>query len=81
MTVANIPGRRVFFEDSIPVQFYPGIQVLPGYYLDAFDLDEVKRFVELNLTPLLDYWYEAIDTSDLCDELRDLDGKCISKRH
>lgn len=79
LTVADEPGKKAFFEDSIPVRFHPEIKVMDGYQLDEKMLDEVRRFVDLNLEPLLNYWYECIGVIELGHELRDLDGECISK--
>ena len=53
---------------------------MPGYYLDSYDLAVVKRFVDLNLAPLLDYWYEGIGVGEMCEGLRDLEGECIMSK-
>jgi hypothetical protein len=61
LMVAGLPGRKAFFEYSIPVQFYPEIKVADDYQLDPKMIDEVKRFVDLNMSP---FWITGMRRSE-----------------
>lgn len=64
-------GSRMDPGDLAAVGLRPNVHVVAGQ-LSAADLDEIRRWVDLNWDALLAHWEERIDGAELVQHLRRL---------
>ncbi len=64
-------GNRMDPGDLAVVALRPNVHVVAGQ-LSAADLDEIRRWVDLNWDAILAHWEERIDGAELVQRLRRL---------
>jgi hypothetical protein len=64
-------GERMDVADLAVVALRPSVHVVAGH-LSAADLDEIRRWVDLNWDAILAHWEERIDGAELVQRLRRL---------
>jgi hypothetical protein len=69
--VSLVHGDRIDLNNVAIVSIRPEPKLLHGQ-LSRSDLDQVRRWVELNRAALLDHWEERTDGVDLIEALRSL---------
>lgn len=72
--VSLVHGRRAHPDQTVSVSVRPAVELVAGPALDARDLDQVRRWIELNREALLAYWNGDLLTDEVIGKLTRVDS-------